>query len=108
MPRVAIFVFVGNLSGKSVQTKIDTFKGTFLCQIRSSVGSKVIGCWVVNHDTPSASLPPTPTVVSATPTPPLRPPTLKQTSRLSNSIYSPSDHKDAQISHPKADIAVIK
>jgi hypothetical protein len=48
----------------------------------------------VNPDTPLASPPPTLTAVSAAPTPPLRPPTLKHTSRLLNSIYTPSDHKD--------------
>jgi hypothetical protein len=48
MPRVTKFVFVGNLSRKSLQAKIITFKGIYLCEIRSSATSKVTGCWEVN------------------------------------------------------------
>jgi hypothetical protein len=49
-------------------------------------------CKVIPN-TPSTSLPPTPTVVSTIPTSPHLPPTLKQTSQLPNSVYSPSDKK---------------
>ncbi|MCI46395.1 hypothetical protein A2U01_0067635, partial [Trifolium medium] len=35
------FAFAGNLSRKSLQAKIDTFKGTCLCQTSSSTSSKL-------------------------------------------------------------------
>jgi hypothetical protein len=40
MPRAAKFSFVGNLSRKSLQTKIDTFSGTCLFHKRSSAAAK--------------------------------------------------------------------
>jgi hypothetical protein len=44
MYRVTKLVFVGNLSRKSLQAKIETFKGTCLCQISSSAASKGTSC----------------------------------------------------------------
>jgi hypothetical protein len=41
MPRVTKFVFVGNWLRKRRHTKIDTFKGSCLCHIRSSAAPKV-------------------------------------------------------------------
>jgi len=39
IPRVVIFDFVGNLPRSSLQAKIDTFRETCLCQIKSATDS---------------------------------------------------------------------
>jgi hypothetical protein len=44
MPRDTKLSFVGNLSLKSLQTNMDNFKGTCMCQIRSSAASRVTVC----------------------------------------------------------------
>ncbi|MCI42190.1 hypothetical protein A2U01_0063426, partial [Trifolium medium] len=40
IPRETKLSFVGNLSLNSLQAKIETFKGTCLCQTSSSAASK--------------------------------------------------------------------
>jgi hypothetical protein len=118
MPRDTQITFVGNLSLNSLHAKMDAFKGTCLCQMKSSVASKVIVCWnvkslklsnrerdqvatprnqeprlakrncEVESENPPTSPPPTPIIVSATLTLPHQPPILKRTSQPQYSTSS--------------------
>jgi hypothetical protein len=47
MPRVTRFAFVGNLSRRSRQAKIETFSGTWGCQTSFAASSRVTGSWEV-------------------------------------------------------------